>query len=468
MDSKHSPGFLSIVDLRAKLASGAISASQLVDACIEREQANGPLLNAYQFRNDEQFRQQADAADRAWRNGAGQALTGIPVSLKSVFAARGFECYAGTKFPMPPKWQREGTLVNRLHQQLSPVSGLTHASELAFGGLGINQHWGTPRNPWDADNHRVPGGSSSGAALSVISGSAAFALGTDTGGSVRVPAAAAGLVGLKPGQKRWPTDGLVPLSPKFDSIGVIARRVTDVIEVFLALDGSETKPADFSAAVSLADFRVRLADQSAIAGLAPDLLAVYDSAIRELCKAGATVRDSDNRLFGETIELLNQGPNTAAIECASFIELEIPDWRDKLSPRTDRLISEAEKVTASHYLTRLQRLRDMQTLAGEWMQGTDIMISPTLSITTPILDQVDNSEAYSGASAGMLRNTVVANICGFCALTLPSGLDAQGMPTGLQLMAKGGDELKLLQFARLVENVLGNSAERLGKAPLLT
>ena len=390
---------LPLFELRKRLQSGALRSRDLVESCIENEQTSGALLSAYHCRNDKQFRAQADTADAHLRDGKYHSLTGIPVSLKSVFGVGGFQCYAGTRFPMPPRWQREGTLVKRLHDQLVPVSGLTHASELAFGGLGINPHWGTPRNPWDAVNHRVPGGSSSGAALSVIGGSAVFALGSDTGGSVRVPAAAAGLVGLKPGKSRWPCDGIVPLSPKFDTIGVITRSVADAVDVFLAIEGRESAPQSLSSNVTFADFRVRLADDSCLAGLTPDLLEIHESAIGELRKAGTRVYDSDNRLFEVSIEILNQGPNTAAIECSSFIELEIPDWRGKLGERTNMLITQAEAVSAKHYLTRLQRLLDLQAVATNLMHETDILVSPTLCITTPTLKDIDSVESFSRASS---------------------------------------------------------------------
>ncbi len=456
-----------IKQIRRKLQFSELDCAELAEICISNREQYDPLLQAYHLCNDEQFRAQAAAADQAWCKGTQTPLTGVPVSLKNVFAAPGFECYAGTSMALPQKWQHPGTVVKRLLAQMCPISGLTHASELAFGGLGVNEHWGTPRNPWDKSKHRIPGGSSSGAALSVISGTAVFAMGTDTGGSVRVPAAAAGMVGFKTSQGLWPTDGIVPLSPKFDTVGFICRGVDDAIEIFRAIGNKGPEADSPQSPRELSDFTVRLADESSLHPLTDSLAGLFDQTLRELCKAGLRLGDSESTLFRQSVDLVEEGPNTAAIECSAFLSSQLPRWRQTLGPTTRSLIAEADKVAATKYLIRLDRFRQLQTRANHDMQNTDILISPTLSITTPSLEEISESERHKDASGRMLRNTVVANLCGFCAITLPCGLDCEAMPAGIQLMAKNGEDEKLLQFARLVEQVIGTSEERLGIAPLL-
>ena len=366
---------------------------------------------------------------------------------------------------MPPKWQIPGSLVKNLHTSFSPIAGLTHASELAFSGLGINPHWGTPRNPWDAHDHRLPGGSSSGAALSVICGSARFALGTDTGGSVRVPAAIAGMVGLKTSTGRWMNDGIVPLSPRFDTVGIITRSVEDSWRIFKALDNKAH--TNQMTGNTLADFRVQLADTESTSLLNHNHEAIYNNTLKELQRAGLNLVPSATTIFEKVARLIDEGPNTAAIECSAFIATELPDQRSALGRQTDMLIRTAEQVKARDYLIRINNLKLMWQEANRQMQDIDILISPTIEIPAPKLAEINSDLIYAEKSAQLLKNTVVANLCGFCAVTLPSGLDAQGLPTGIQFMAKNGEEEKLIAFATLAEKTLGTSGERLGNPPLL-
>lgn len=456
---------LSIHDLHKKMQFSEIDSCSLAESCISNQQQSEPLLQAYHCRNEEQFRKEAQAADKLWRIGRQSNLTGLPVSVKNIFAVEGYPCFAGTKKEMPAKWQQEGSFVNRLHDLGCPVSGSTHSSELAFGGLGLNPHNETPRNPWDAKAHRVPGGSSSGAALSVISNSCIFAVGTDTGGSVRVPAAAAGLVGLKASKSLWGCDGIIPLSIKYDSIGIITKSVADSLDIYSAINN--VGPPQTDTKYSFADFSVRLADQGSTESLSPDLLVQFDTAIHELSRAGMQSKQHFGSLFRDTHKLISEGPNTAAIECSAFIETEIPHWRSMLGPRTSKLLSEAENISAKDYLVRMQKLEAFRLSASKQLKDIDIIISPTLTATPPLLSSLHSDEAYGEASSSMLKNTLTANLGGFCAITIPAGIDSHGIPTSLQFMAKDRDEYKLLQFARLAEQTLGTSLQRLGRPPLL-
>lgn len=458
---------LSLEEVRAAIARGDAQCSDIAQWCQANRQRTEPILQAYHHTDDQQLLAQAQAADLAWQQQKQQALTGLPVSLKAMFAAPGLPCFAGTSRALPDRWQMPGTVVKHLLDNHCPITGLTHAAELAFSGLGINAHWGTPRNPWDAEHHRVPGGSSSGAALSVISGSALFALGTDTGGSVRVPASAAGLVGFKTSTGLWPNDGIVPLSPYYDSIGVITHRVADAQFVYQAIQRGLMRAPVPTAPAHLGAYHVALADEAAMSPLNDTLRSCFDNALTQLCQAGARLRTLPAPLFEDTITLVDAGPNTAAIESSAFIAAEIPDWREHLGPHTDSLITQAEQVSATQYLVRRRDLAHHRLHTEHRLRDLDIVVSPTLTITPPTLDEVTDTSAYQIASGRMLRNTVVANLCGLCAITLPCGRDDNGMPVGLQLMAKNGEEWKLLQFAALAEQCLGSSLDQLGRPPLL-
>ena len=434
-------------ELREDLATGRLSDDELAHASLENQRFCDEHLQAYQFRDESGFLATATRAAALRAEGKASPLTGLPVSFKNFFAADGYQCYAGTKLPLPDAWQQTGTLVRQMQDQAVPLSGLTHASELAFGGLGVNPHWGTPRNPWDATTHRVPGGSSAGAALSVLCGSAQFAFGTDTGGSVRVPASLAGLPGLKITAGRWPLDGVVPLSTHFDSPGIIARSIADLTLIFETLD-PRVAPTEKQG------WHFVLADTSATETLSTPLHRQFFAVIESIERAGIHVADCEHGLFRQARTLLNEGPNTAAIECAAFVAAEIPSWRHELGPRTEVLISDGERVSAVDYLNRMKNLMAMQRYAGRRLATDAIMLCPTTTRSAPVLGELNGNDALASASGALLQNTVVANICGFCALTLPCGLDEEGQPLGLQLIAQANQEHRLLAAAAELEACL--------------
>jgi len=456
-----------IAQLQSLLAEDKLDCLTLAQSCLDCHDQYGDLLECYHTRDDALFISQAKLAEVRRKKDKSPSLNGIPVSIKSIFAVKGLKCFAGTCKQLPNKWQQEGGLVKRLHEQSCPITGLTHSSELAFGGLGLNEHWGTPRNAWDPLEHRVPGGSSSGAALSVITGSAVFALGSDTGGSIRVPAAAAGMVGLKTSKGRWPDDGILPLCKRMDTPGIICRSVADTIDVYGALENRPLTSRGFTDKLSFSDFNSFIADESCFECMDTDLVGVFDQVIQELSKAGMQSKQIDKPIFAQALDAVGDNPSLAAVECSVFIESELPEWQYLLSSPTQTILQRAKNLSAKQYLVRLEKQDAMLIKGAIDMQEIDILISPTLSITPPTLEEVSNEEAASIACSCMLRNTVVANICGYCALTLPIGLDKLGIPVGLQLMAAKSAEDKLLQFALLIEKKLGNSMQRLGKAPLL-
>jgi aspartyl-tRNA(Asn)/glutamyl-tRNA(Gln) amidotransferase subunit A len=190
-------------------------------------------------------------------------LQGIPISIKDLYAAEGLPCFAGSSRRLPADpWEKDGPIVATIRRQLGPIVGKTHMVEFAFGGTGLNSHHGAPYNPWDATTHRSPGGSSSGAGVSLLEGSAFLALGSDTADSVRIPACMTGTVGLKVTIGRWSAEGVVPLSHTFDTPGLLARSVSDAAYGFAALDPCMGDPAAFIARSSrnLAGTRIAVDD----------------------------------------------------------------------------------------------------------------------------------------------------------------------------------------------------------------
>src|SRR6516164_699571 len=238
-----------LIEVARDLREKRVTARELIEAAIARHERFGQRLHAYSLWAPEQARAVAAAADAAFSAEVSVGpLQGLPVSIKDLFAASGYPCFAGSSRRLPADaWERDGPLVATLRRQLGVIMGKTHMVEFAFGGTGHNSHWGAPHNPWDASAHRAPGGSSSGAGVSLLEGSALLAFGSDTAGSVRIPASMTGTVGLKVTLGRWSTEGVVPLSPTFDTPGLLARSVADVAYGFAALDTAGIEPVGFVA-----------------------------------------------------------------------------------------------------------------------------------------------------------------------------------------------------------------------------
>src|SRR5690242_5184918 len=228
----------SLIEIAADLRAKRVTARELVETAIARHERFGERLHAYSLWAPEQARVVAQAADAAFAAGVTVGpLQGLPISIKDLFAASGYPCFAGSSRRLPSDpWEQDGPLVATLRRQLGVITGKTHMVEFAFGGTGLNSHHGAPVNPWDASAHRSPGGSSSGAGVSLLEGSALLAFGSDTAGSVRIPASMTGTVGLKVTLGRWPTEGVVTLSHSFDTPGLLAGSVADVAYGFAAFD----------------------------------------------------------------------------------------------------------------------------------------------------------------------------------------------------------------------------------------
>ena len=453
----------------AALARGEITSLELVESALARHEDFGDRLGAYKSWSPDEARLQARAADAAFASGAATGpLQGIPVSVKDLYGVKGWPTFAGTARQLPPKWESEGPLVSTLRRQLGVVMGKSHTVEFAFGGLGVNPHWGTPRNPWDAKAHRVPGGSSAGAGVSLWEGSAMVALGSDTAGSVRVPASMTGTVGLKTSVGRWSTDGIVPLSPTLDTAGVLAKSVADVAYAFAALDPAwgrwETLEARIGA-LELCDVRIGIADAPLWDDCSPGIAETVRAALDELRQRGARLKDVALPEAAQAIELVRAGSVVSA-ELDAFIEAELPEWRGQLDPIIKMRIADGGAISARELLLRRRKMVAISRSAALRFANCDVIVAPTVPVTPPSVDEVAELKSYRRTNMAALRNTCVANLLTFCALTMPAGLDKAGMPVGLMLMAPFGGEERLLAIALAAERALGTPRERLGAPPM--
>src|SRR5271169_3070878 len=284
-----------LIEIARDLREKRVTARELVEAAIGRHERFGERLHAYSVWAPEQARLIAQAADAAFAAGVTVGpLQGVPVSIKDLFAASGYPCFAGSSRRLPADpWERDGPLVATLRHQLGVIMGKTHMVEFAFGGTGQNSHWGAPYNPWDAAAHRAPGGSSSGAGVSLQEGSELLAFGSDTAGSVRIPACMTGNVGLKVTLGRWSTAGVVPLSTTFDTPGLLARSVADVAYGFAALDpalGDAERFIAKSSTLALDGIRIAVDDPFFWNDCDPGIAEAARSAIDALGREGAVLR----------------------------------------------------------------------------------------------------------------------------------------------------------------------------------
>ncbi len=451
----------SIAELGKALRAGRVTARDLLDqALANRNEA----LGAYKLWMPDHAARAADLADAAFAHGLDSGpLQGLPVSVKDLFGVAGTPTHAGAPKPLPSAWEAEGPVVAAIRSGLAVITGKTHTVEFAFGGVGSNPHWGTPRNPWGGTSHRVPGGSSAGAGVSLLEGTAVAALGSDTAGSVRVPASFTGTVGLKTSFGRWSLQGIVPLSPSLDTAGLLTRSVTDTALAFATID-----PVCQTPPMSADRSSLRLGViESFFEGCGPGVAEVVRAALAELEQRGVTVRTFDLPEVAVAKEIFGEG-GLAVPEFIAFIENELPEFRATLDPNVRSRFEAFGTLTATAYLGRKMRIARAAAAANARLADIDAVVGPTTPITAPLLQHAAEGEGYRTHNMAALRNTMPGNLLEFCGLTIPAGLDGSGMPVGLQLLAPRGMDERLISIGLAVEAVIGPASRRLGAPPGMT
>ena len=447
-----------IAELGQALRAGRVTARSLLDqALANRNEA----LGAYKLWMPGRAARAAALADAAFAQGLDFGpLQGLPVSVKDLFGLAGTPTHAGAPRPLPARWEAEGPVVAAVKHGLAVITGKTHTVEFAFGGVGSNPHWGTPRNPWGGQAHRVPGGSSAGAGVSLLEGTAVAALGSDTAGSVRVPASFTGTVGVKTSYGRWALEGIVPLSPSLDTAGVLARSVADAALAFAALDPACRTPPRPAGAAGL---RLGLVE-GFFDDCGPGVAEAVRAALAELEGRGAEVKSFDLPEIAVAHEVFGQG-GLAVPEFAAFIENELPAFKATLDPNVRSRFESFGAVTATDYLGRKMRLARAAAAANARLAGIDALVGPTTPIAAPLLQHAAEGEGYRRHNMAALRNTMPGNMLELCGLSIPAGLDGNGMPVGLQLLAGRGMDERLLSVGLAVEAVIGPASRRLGAPP---
>ncbi len=432
----------SLVDLDAAYAAGTQMPTAVIGTHLDRIATLDPQIGAYQAVYADQAMQQAEAAEKM--RASGQSLGpfhGIPFALKDICDLAGQITTGGSQAMAGHVSAKTGTMVQRLLAAGGIVLGKAKTVECAFGGWGTNQHMGTPRNPWDMANHRICGGSSSGTGASVASGMAICGVGTDTGGSVRLPAGFCGLVGLKVTEGRLPVDGILPLSHTLDTPGPMARSVIDAAVMFLVMDGVPGHQIAYDLAAKenifgvieqgVKGLRLGVLSTSERAECSADVLAGYDAAL-ELFRAQ-----------GAELAVFEAGTPYAELteECGRLIATEAWFHHSHLFGDPNRPLDDdvrarmltGRDVSAGTYMTLLRNRGAGRDSYLRRLAGFDALLTPSMTTTAPQLQDVDQA-----VSPGHFTRHV--NHFGLCALSVPSGLTADGLPTSLQIIARPHSE----------------------------
>jgi aspartyl-tRNA(Asn)/glutamyl-tRNA(Gln) amidotransferase subunit A len=441
-----------IAELAASLARGTTS-RQLVEGCLERIlDGGGEGSRAFTRVYVDGARAAADAADKLRSAGVTLSpLAGLPVSVKDLFDVAGETTLAGSKvLRREAPASADAEAVARLRRAGAVVVGKTNMTEFAFSGLGLNPHYGTPRNAWDRGVGRIPGGSSAGAAVSVTDGMAAFAIGTDTGGSVRIPAALCGLVGFKPTARRVSSVGCFPLSRSLDSIGPIARSVAccAVIERVIAAD-----PTPVPRALPIAGLRLGVPRQYVFEDLDPEVGRAFSVATSALSAAGARVVDVD---MPELLELpaINQLGGFGVMEAYAVHRARVAEHGSEYDPRVASRIARGPAAGAADYIDLLDRRAAFIARVERAAAPFDALVFPTVALVAPPLAELEASDqAYFRANARALRNTTVINFLDGCALSVPCHAPGAA-PVGFMVAGCRGTDDRTLAAALAIEGTL--------------
>lgn len=447
---------LTLSELCAGFASGELSPTQVVDHYLQRIACLDPRLNAYVDVWHEEALAQARESEARWQAGRPLGmLDGAPLALKDLFHVQGQRCAAGSALYAGRAAHAESsTVARRLRAAGAVLLGRTHMVELAYGGWGTHQTLGTPRNPWDEKTHRVPGGSSSGSGVAVAAGLAAGALGTDTGGSVRIPAAFCGITGLKTTQGRISRHGMDLLSPTLDTIGPMVRSAEDAARMLQVLHGSDPADAsthriareDFVGALSepVAGLRFTVLQQTLQDGTEPAVRQAVLDCVQHLRSLGCREGGADQVPLDLAADQASSGIIISAegyrAHGAMLERCQVPGD----APARARVLLGA-RIDVARYRQALDEREQAMQAFHRVFADVDFLVLPTVQISAPALADVDEQSPVAS------RLTRFVGYYGLCAIALPAGTDAQGMPVSVQLVAAPFREGLLLRLGAALQ-----------------
>jgi aspartyl-tRNA(Asn)/glutamyl-tRNA(Gln) amidotransferase subunit A len=446
---KNTPTLATLAD---DLAHGRTSARKLVDECIARiADPSGEGIRTFIHVDRDAAIEAAEAMDRLRAaKAAPSPYAGIPVSIKDLFDIKGQVTRAGSRaLEDSPPAEADATAVARLRRAGFIVIGRTNMTEFAYSGIGINPHYGTPKSAWQRSVGHVPGGSSSGAAVSIADGMAYGALGTDTGGSCRIPAAYNGIVGFKPTQRRVPLDGGVPLSFTLDSFGPLARTVSCCAVLDAVLADEPVRPLQPR---SVKGMRLAVPTTVALDELEDEVARTFERALEVLSRHGALIERIAVPEFLD-VGVMNAKGGFAASESYAWHRYLLTSKGDVYDPRVSSRILRGEGLSAADYIDLLGARRSLIARAAVRLAPYDALVMPTTAITPPRIADLADDKAFSKANLLSLRNCTLINMIDGCAISLPAQREGEA-PVGLMLAASGGSDRRIFELAAGMEGVI--------------
>lgn len=437
-------------DLRA----GRASSEAVTVACLERIEALDRKLGAFQHVAAEQAVQAAQAVDNLLKAGTDLGpLMGVPVAVKDIFAVEGMPTTNGSLMDTAALTGPEGSYVHRLKQAGAVILGKTRTVEFALGATGVNEARGTPWNPWDLAVKRFPGGSSSGSAVATAAGLCAFALGSDTGGSIRIPAALCGLFGLKTTVGLSPTDGVFPLSPTLDSVGPLCRSATDAAIVYGVTTGR-----DIPQPVPLRGLRLGRPADFFFDELDEEVANCVAAALEALADAGVEIVELGPDALPDPRERERLFPAIVPPELLSTLGVEaFEKGRARMDTVSAMRAAAGLKITAVEHASALKRHRDLKRIVADALHGLDGIVTPTTPMLAMAVDELKDPAAVARSMLAS-RNTQPGNIWGLCGVSLPVHQFGSALPVGLQIMCPPRRDGHMLSIAMAVEETLGTPA----------
>lgn len=446
--------------LAANLSSASVTSSELVAESLNRIDSADPSVFTCVFA--EAALQSAQTIDLARQKGTEtRPFAGIPISIKDLFDLEGVETWAGSRVLQGRgAAAKTASAIELLVEAGFIIIGKTNMTEFAYSGLGLNPHFGTPANPCDPIVKRIPGGSSSGSAVSVAGGMVAAGIGTDTGGSVRIPASLCGLTGFKPGSSTVAQDGVIPLARSLDCIGPMANSVQCCADLYSVLTGhgQATKLLD---ARPLSTLRILVPDNIVWEDCDAESVACVAEVVDILRKAGAFIEHRYLSLFDEVLASGVQG-SIAAYEAWQWHEPLLVEHREQYDPRVGGRIQMGAEVSRSRYEHALGARMDLQKRFALLMNEFDVILYPTTAIQAPSIDAFADDDEYSRLNFLMLRNTAIGNVLDASAVSLPVPLFEEGqpspgkLPVGVMVMGPQGSDLEVLEIAHTIEKLLAD------------
>ena len=443
-----------LTDSQRALQDGRTTSADLTEAALARAaDPAGEGARVFTQLYAEQARAAARASDTLRAAGLARSpIEGLPISIKDLFDVTGGTTLAGSVARKgAPAATRDAVVVERLRAAGAVLVGRTNMSEFAYSGLGLNPHYGTPRNPWDRDTGRISGGSSSGAAISVTDGMALAGIGSDTGGSVRIPSALCGLTGFKPSAQRVSMEGVLPLSVNLDSIGPLAASVSDCALLDAILAGDD--PADLPQAARLRGLRLALPVTIVLDGMDDHVKTTFDAAVTRLVAAGVQIDEIEVPEFAKLAEINSKGGFTASEAWAWHREL-LESAGDKYDPRVRTRILRGKDMSAADFIDLLAARKRWIAGVAARMAGYDALLMPTVPVVAPeIAPLVANDEQFGSTNLLILRNPTFINFLDGCSLSLPCHA-AGTAPVGLMVSALNGADRRVLEIGLAIEALL--------------